>query len=47
MCIIILKKAIPEEFRGLMSKKIIIGKEFLIKIEKRFAKNKKAKVVQS
>ena len=44
MCMMIMKKAIPEAFRGTISKKIITAKEFLTNIEKRFVKNEKAKI---
>ena len=42
MSLMIMKRAIPETFRGTMSNKVTTAKEFLEKIEKRFAKNKKA-----
>ncbi|KAI6697895.1 hypothetical protein NL676_018014 [Syzygium grande] len=41
MCMMIMKKAIPEAFRGTMSEKITTAKEFLIDIEKRFVKSEK------
>ncbi|KAK6160726.1 hypothetical protein DH2020_004107 [Rehmannia glutinosa] len=44
MCMMIMKKAIPEAFRGTMSEKITTTKEFLADIEKRFVKNKKAEI---
>ena len=44
MCMMIMKKAIPEAFRGTMSDKIITAKEFLADIEKRFVKNEKAEI---
>ena len=40
--LMIMKRAIPEAFRGTMSKKLTITKGFLKEIEKRFAKNGKA-----
>ncbi|XP_020262205.1 uncharacterized protein LOC109838150 [Asparagus officinalis] len=42
ICIMIMKRAFPEAFKGTMSKKITTAKEFLEDIEKKFAKNKKA-----
>ncbi|KAA8528808.1 hypothetical protein F0562_036163 [Nyssa sinensis] len=42
MCLIIIKKAIPEAFRGTISETIKIGKEFLEEIKNRFAKNEKS-----
>ena len=44
MCMMIMKKAIPEAFRGTMSDKITTAKEFLADIEKRFVKNEKAEI---
>ncbi|KAI6701123.1 hypothetical protein NL676_015447 [Syzygium grande] len=44
MCMMIMKKAIPEAFRGTMSEKITTAKEFLADIEKRFVKNENAKI---
>ena len=44
MCMMIMKKAIPEAFRGTISDKITNAKEFLDEIEKRFAKNEKAEI---
>ena len=44
MCKMIMKKAIPETFRGTMSEKITMAKDLLTDIEKRFVKNKKAKI---
>ncbi|XP_024028413.1 uncharacterized protein LOC112093693 [Morus notabilis] len=44
ICMMIMKKAIPEAFRGTMSDKITTAKEFLADIEKRFVKNEKAKI---
>ena len=38
----IIKCAIPKEFRGTMSDKVTTAKKFLEEIEKRFAKNEKA-----
>ena len=37
-----MKRAIPEAFRGTMSKQITTAKGFLEDIEKRFVKNEKA-----
>ena len=42
MSLMIMKRAIPEAFRGTMSDKITTAKEFIEEIEKQFAKNKKA-----
>ncbi|XP_020271990.1 uncharacterized protein LOC109847156 [Asparagus officinalis] len=42
MCMMIMKRAIPEAFRGTMSEKITTAKEFIEDIEKIFAKNEKA-----
>ncbi|XP_056166845.1 uncharacterized protein LOC130138014 [Syzygium oleosum] len=44
MCMMIMKKAIPEAFRGTMSEKITTAKEFLTDIEKRFVKSEKAEI---
>ena len=44
MCIMIMKKAIPEAFRGTISEKITTAKEFLADIEKRFVKNEKSEI---
>ncbi|XP_024027760.1 uncharacterized protein LOC21410770 [Morus notabilis] len=44
MCMMIMKKAIPEAFRGTVSNKITTAKEFLVDIEKRFVKNEKAEI---
>ena len=41
MCMMMMKKASPEAFRGKMSDKITKAKEFLNEIEKRFPKNEK------
>jgi len=41
---IIMKKAIPEAFKGTISEKITTAKDFLTNIEKRFAKNEMAKI---
>ena len=38
-----MKRAIPETFRGTMSKDIVLAKDFLTDLEKRFAKIEKAK----
>ncbi|XP_065859319.1 uncharacterized protein [Euphorbia lathyris] len=40
--LMIMKRAIPEAFRGTMSDEVVTAKGFLDKIEKRFAKNEKA-----
>ncbi|XP_020266399.1 uncharacterized protein LOC109841881 [Asparagus officinalis] len=44
MCMMIMKRVIPEAFRGTMSEKITTAKEFLEDIEKMFDKNEKAKI---
>ena len=44
MRIMIIKKVIPEPFRGSLSARITTAKEFLAEIEKRFVKNEKAKM---
>jgi hypothetical protein len=44
MCMMIMKRAIPEAFRGTMSDQITTAKEFLANIEKRFVKNEKAEI---
>ena len=42
MSSMIIKRGIPEAFRGAIFEEITNAKEFLIEIEKRFAKNDKA-----
>ncbi|XP_024021308.1 uncharacterized protein LOC112091550 [Morus notabilis] len=42
MSLMIMKRGIPETFRGAVSEKVTTAKEFLEEIEKRFAKNDKA-----
>ena len=42
MCLMIIKKAIPEALRGTISKTIKTTKEFLKEIKNRFAKNEKS-----
>ena len=42
MSLMIIKRGIPEAFRGAVSDKITKAKEFLTEIEKRFVKNDKA-----
>ncbi|XP_074287030.1 uncharacterized protein LOC141612204 [Silene latifolia] len=42
MSLMIIKRGIPEAFRGAVSDDIVNAKEFLAKIEKRFVKNDKA-----
>ncbi|KAL3655416.1 hypothetical protein CASFOL_001202 [Castilleja foliolosa] len=44
MCIMIMKKAIPEAFRGTISENITKAKDFLADIEKRFVKNEKSEI---
>src|SRR5262249_43150173 len=44
MCTVIMKKAIPEAFRGTKYDEITKAKEFLDEIEKRFAKNEKVEI---
>ncbi|KAL0325574.1 UNVERIFIED_CONTAM: hypothetical protein Sradi_5126700 [Sesamum radiatum] len=44
MCVMIMKKSIPEAFRGTMSETLIKAKDFLERIEKRFVKNEKAEI---
>ena len=44
MCMLIIKRAIPEAFRGTMSDDITTAKAFLTDIEKRFVKNEKAEI---
>ncbi|XP_073158882.1 uncharacterized protein [Henckelia pumila] len=44
MCLMIMKKAIPETFRGTMSSDITTAKYFLTDIEKWFVKNEKAEI---
>ena len=41
MCIMIMKKAIPEAFKSSIIEKATTTKEFLAQIEQRFVKNKK------
>ena len=41
--LMVMKRAIPEAFRGTMSEDIKTAKDFLKDLEKRFAKNEKAK----
>ena len=43
MSLMIMKRAIPEAFQGTMSEDIVLAKDFLTDLEKRFAKNEKAK----
>ena len=45
ICMMIMKKAILEAFRGTISEKITTAKEFLTDIEKRFVKNERLKLV--
>ena len=42
MSIMIIRRDIPEVFRGTVSEDVTTAKEFLAKIEKRFAKSDKA-----
>ncbi|KAL0427153.1 UNVERIFIED_CONTAM: hypothetical protein Slati_2890100 [Sesamum latifolium] len=44
MCVMIMKKSIPEAFRGTMSETLTKAKDFFAHIEKRFVKNEKAKI---
>ena len=44
MCMMIMKRAILEAFRGTMFDQITTAKEFLANIEKRFVKNEKAEI---
>ena len=44
MCMMVMKKTIPETFRGTLSETITTAKEFLADIEKRFVKNEKAEI---
>ncbi|KAL0324716.1 UNVERIFIED_CONTAM: hypothetical protein Scaly_2438700 [Sesamum calycinum] len=44
MCVMIMKKSIPEAFRGTMSETLTKAKEFLEHIEKRFVMNEKAEI---
>ncbi|KAL0307882.1 UNVERIFIED_CONTAM: hypothetical protein Scaly_2560000 [Sesamum calycinum] len=44
MCVMIMKKSIPEAFRGTMSETLTKAKDFLEHIEKRFVKNEKAEI---
>ena len=39
MSLMIMKRAIPEAFRGTMFEDIVLAKDFLTDLEKRFAKN--------
>ena len=41
MSLMIIKRGIPEAFRGTLSNEITLAKDFLDEIEKRFAKNDK------
>ena len=43
MCLMIIKKAILEAFRGTISETIMTAKEFLEEIKNKFAKNEKSK----
>ena len=43
MSLMIIKRGIPEAFRGMVSEGLTSAKDFLTEIEKRFAKNDKAK----
>ena len=43
MCLLIIKKVIPEAFRSTISEMIKTTKEFLEEIKNRFAKNEKSK----
>lgn len=40
----IMKKVVPEAFRGTISEKITTAKEFLVDIEKWFVKNEKVEI---
>ncbi|KAL0288360.1 UNVERIFIED_CONTAM: hypothetical protein Scaly_2733600 [Sesamum calycinum] len=44
MCVMIMKKSIPEAFRGTMSETLTKAKDFLQHIEKRFVKNEKIEI---
>ncbi|KAF1866837.1 hypothetical protein Lal_00018223 [Lupinus albus] len=44
MCLMIIKRGIPEVFRGIVSDKTTSAKFFLAEIEKRFTKSDKAKI---
>ena len=44
MCVMIMKKVIPEAFRGSMFEKATTTNKLLAKIEQRFAKNKRAEI---
>ena len=43
MSLMIVKRSIPEAFRGDVSEKVTTAKEFIEEIEKRFAKNERLK----
>lgn len=43
LCLMIIKREIPEAFRGTISKDINNAKDFLVEIEKRFKKSDKTK----
>ena len=44
MCMMIMKKSIPEAFRDTISETVSTAKDFLAEIEKRFVKSEKAKI---
>ncbi|XP_060182535.1 uncharacterized protein LOC132612246 [Lycium barbarum] len=44
MCMMIMKKAIPESLRGTMSDKVKTAKEFIAEIEKVFVKSEKDEI---
>ncbi|XP_027096049.1 uncharacterized protein [Coffea arabica] len=44
LCLMIIKKTVPEAFRGTMSETTATAKEFLQDIEKRFVKNEKTEI---
>ncbi|KAL0396299.1 UNVERIFIED_CONTAM: hypothetical protein Scaly_0078300 [Sesamum calycinum] len=44
MCVMIMKKSIPEAFRGTMSETLTKAKDFLEHTEKRFVKNEKVEI---
>ena len=44
MCLMIMKKSIPEAFRGTISETVTTAKDFLAEIEKRFVKSEKAEI---
>ncbi|KAL0409597.1 UNVERIFIED_CONTAM: hypothetical protein Sradi_1894100 [Sesamum radiatum] len=44
MCVMIMKKSIPEAFNGTMSETLTKSKNFLAHIEKRFVKNEKVEI---